>query len=297
MSVLAVGPVLLHGAGHAEPPPVPTTAVIVLLAGAWTVAYVLGVRRLPGGSPWGRPLRPAAFVCGLLVLVAVVVPAVGERLEETFPAHMVQHMVLLLVAAPLLALGAPAVPMLATLPLATRRTWQRWRRAWPARTVQRIAASALLAGVVQSAVVWLWHLPTPYRAALESSPLHLLEHLSYLVTGWWFWWHLVRTGRKRLTGPSGVLHVFLAALPMSALGAVLTLAPRALLPEQTGTGAAGLAQQQLAGLIMWIPPDVVYLTVCAGLMVGWLNGLERSSPGRAPMPPLAPSASTREVLQ
>jgi putative membrane protein len=283
------GQVLAHGPASGSE--LVDTLNLLVLAGLVATAYSIGTARLTAASsssPWRR--RRVAFHCGLLVLVVALLPSFEDLTGDSFPAHMAQHMVVLLVAAPLLALGAPGLPLLVALPTRWRRRVGALRSAPAVRRARSLATAPLLAVTVHTAVIWAWHLPVLYTAALASPTLHAVEHLCYLAVGLWFWTLLATTGRHRLEGGLAVLFVFLAALPMSALGALLTLAPRPLYPEQSGLGAQGLADQQLAGLIMWLPPDVVYLSLCAVLMLRWLRGLARLAPDDVPLPPPVPPA-------
>jgi putative membrane protein len=285
------GHLLAHGG--ADGSGLMATLNLLALAGAVAAGYETGVRRLLGAAPSSSwTWRRIAFHVGLLLLVVALLPAFESVTDASFPAHMAQHMLVLLVAAPLLALGAPGLPLLLALPAHWRRRVTAVRSSPPARRLRSLAVVPALAVATHTAVVWGWHLPVVYTAALTSPTLHVIEHLCYLAAGWWFWSLLCTPGRHRLAGGAAVLYVFLAALPMSALGAVLTLAPQPLYPAQTGTGPGALADQQLAGLVMWIPPDVVYLTLCASLVLVWLRRLDRSTPGSAPLPPSVLPAST-----
>jgi cytochrome c oxidase assembly factor CtaG len=272
----------------------PETAVLGALAVAGLGCYLLGATRLraPSGRPafwawrsWGW--RRWAFGAGVLVVVGALLPAFDPVVDASFPLHMVQHMVLLFVAAPLLALGAPGLPFLLCLHPAGRRRIAALRGGRIVRRGRAVAALPAVGVVGYSAVVLVWHLPAVYTAALESETVHIAEHACFLFAGWLLWAPLAAPGRT-LDGGRAVLHVFLSGFPMSLVGAVLTLAPRPVYPEQTGTGPAALAAQQLAGVLMWIPPAIASLGLCAVLLLLWFRGMERAAPGTAPLPPPVP---------
>lgn len=199
---------------------------------------------------WSRA-RVAVFAGGVAALAVAALPPLASRADTSLTAHMVQHVLLLVVAAPLLALGVPWRPR-------SRTPWLAW------------ASAALLAETV--AMVG-WHLPVLYGAALDHEPLHALEHGSYLATAFAFS-SAVGVGSARHRG-GAVAIVFLAAAPGSALGAALTLATRPWYPAYPS-----MADQQLAGVVMWAFAGLAYVLAAAALFGVWLRGLERESPSR-----------------
>ena len=216
------------------------------------------------------------FVAAQVVLaVALVMP------HESLTAHMVQHVLLLVVAAPLLAMGAPLPTLLWALP-DRRREWALglWRACLlgHARKWALWVGTALLA---QSVAMLAWHAPSLYEAAVGHGVVHVLQHASYLVTATAFWWAigLGPTGRHGAAVPV----LFAAALPGTVLGAGLTLA---------GTpwydAYPSLSDQPLAGVVMWGFAGLAYVLAAACVFGLWLKGLERETPAR----PLEP-ATTR----
>lgn len=291
------GLVLAHAAEGGSG--LPETAVLVVLAAAALTAYFAGTARLrPGAGRWewrSWGWRRWAFAAGVLVVVGALLPVIDPYVDDSFPLHMVQHMVLLFVAAPLLALGAPGLPFLLALPRGWRRRVNAVRGAVPVRRVRTVAALPATGVLAYSAIVLVWHLPAVYDAALRSDAVHVTEHACFLAAGWLLWAPLAAPVR-RLDGGRGVFYVFLSGFPMSLVGAVLTLAPRPIYPQQTGTGTGALAAQQLAGVLMWIPPAIASLGLCAVLILLWFRGMERVAPGTAPLPsPMPPALPTAEV--
>lgn len=276
------GGLLAHGGAHGGL--LWQTAVLVGTAAALAVAYDVGARRLLAAHPTSSwTWRRWAFPAGLAVLVVALLPPLEPVVEENFPLHMAQHVALLMVAAPLLALGASGLPLLLALPHRWRRRIAGVRSSSPVRRTRAVATLPAVVVSVHAAVVCAWHLPGLYSAALGSTAVHVTEHATFLAVGWWFW-SLVTTPAAELDGRT-VLYIAASGLPMNLLGAVLTFAPVPLYPAQTGTGVGALTQQQLAGLLMWVPAGMVYLGLCAVVLLVWLGRLERQSPAGTVLPP------------
>jgi len=258
-----------------------SSVAILALAGA---LYARGVRevwrRAGAGMVVGR-WQARAYAVALVALAVALVSPLDALSAALFSAHMVQHLLLVLVAAPLLVIAEPLVPLLWALPRRWRRglgrAWQRHH--WLART-WRAATTPLLATGVHAIAVGFWHVPGPYQAALTNEALHVAEHATFLVTALLFWWALVHAGRAGGAGHgTAVIAVFAASLLMTALGALITLAPAAWYPAHAAGAAAWgltpLQDQQLAGLIMWVPAGLVYVGAAAALFLAWLREAER----------------------
>jgi putative membrane protein len=239
----------------------------------------------------------------LVLLVALVSPL--DPLGETLlTAHMVQHG-LLIAAAPLLLLaGRPAAALPWALPLRPRRSLAR------AAPVRNLAASfawmlaPLSAAALHGVALWLWHAPSLFEAALANRALHALEHVSFFATALLFWQSLAIASRSLATVPTALAAAFTTLLHGGFLGALITFAPRLLYEWYDGRSAAWnldpLSDQQLAGLVMWVPLGAVYLLgalALAAKLIGDDNGGQRvrerghagagaSAPSRASSVPL-----------
>lgn len=185
----------------------------------------------------------ATFIAGLAVTGAALVPPLETATTSSLTAHMVQHVLLIAVAAPLLGAGLPRA--------GHHQRWAGW------------TAAAL---AVEAGVMWAWHAPGPYEAALRVEPLHALEHLSLLGTATVFWWAL----DVRRPAGGAVAFVFAAALPGSALGAAMTLAA-----SPWYASYPSLADQQLAGVVMWAFAGLAYVVGGAVVFAVWLAQTER----------------------
>ncbi|MBV9413052.1 MAG: cytochrome c oxidase assembly protein [Acidimicrobiia bacterium] len=202
------------------------------------------------------------LVAGLIVL-AVAIIGLERPSETSFTWHMIQHMLLTVVAAPLLALGAPAV--LPRLP-------DRWQHMAASVTGSSWVAWMVVALTLQSAAMLLWHLPPAFQAAVEHDPLHGLEHFTMLATAIFFWWVVFSAGSDRVA--VAIVALFFATGVCSALGAGLTLASHTWYPAYRSS-----SDQAMGGVIMWAVVGTAYLVGAVILFFKWLARLERTSPG------------------
>lgn len=194
--------------------------------------------------------------------------------------HMVQHVLLVLVAAPLLALSGPLPSLLRGSPAVLRTATVQWRRRLGlSRGSLRFLRQPVGVWLLHVGTLWFWHASVPYDAAVEHHVLHVLEHASFLVTGVLFW-HVVLGARAadRVSHGFGVLLVFAMAMQSVFLSALLTFARTPWYSAYGTTTAAWsldpLADQQLAGVIMWIPAGLVYVGAGLALLVAWIRTSE-----------------------
>jgi putative membrane protein len=220
-----------------------------------------------------------AFWIGWAAAVAVLVPPIDTLASRLFSAHMFQHEILMLVASPLIVAGRPIVALLWALPAAVRARVAgstgaaAVTSAWAALTLPAVAWA--LHGVT----IWLWHLPVPYEAAVRSESIHAVQHVTFVASATFFWWGLVY-GRYGRTGyGASVLYVFSTLVHTGVLGAVFTLSGTPFYAVYVERASAGgidaVADQQLAGLVMWIPAGVVLTCVGLALFIAWLAASER----------------------
>ena len=198
------------------------------------------------------------------------------------------------VAAPLLVLGQPVAPMLFALPGAWRRPAGRWAGGRRSRPVTEFLAHPLVATLLHAAAVLAWHLPVLYESTLRSEALHAAQHASFLVTAIIFWWALLRGGARPRRG-AAVIALFVTTVYTGGLGALLTVSET---PWYTAYGNAPAAwgltpleDQQLAGIIMWMPGAGPYLIAALLLVAGWIRDAGGARPGRAARRGRAPAAS------
>ena len=239
-------------------------------------AYAVGVSRAwrtAGRRRLVRVSQVRSFGAGVVVLAVALLPPLATSAHDSLTAHMVQHVLLLVVVAPLLALGAPLPVLLWALPVGARERALALWRAMLRSHARSWGAWATVALLAQSVVMLVWHAPVLYRAAVHHEVLHVLEHASYLATATVFAW-VVGVGSTHRHG-AAVPVLFVAALPGTALGAALTLAGTPWYPEYPS-----IPSQQLAGVVMWGFAGLAYVLAAACLFGLWLAGLDRDAPAR-----------------
>lgn len=264
-------------------------AVFVSLAIAGS-AYGVALARVWRRVGVGRAVRwweALAFWIGWLVLLAALSPFLHDLSQISFAAHMTQHELLMLVAAPLVVLGRPLVAALWLVPDRWQRHISTVRR--PVLRTWRRLTAPLTVLLLHGVVVWAWHVPALFEAALHSESVHAVQHLSFFVTAALFWWALVHGRYGRLGYGVAVIFVFLTAVHTSLLGALLTFAPQTWYATYESSahlhGLTALEDQQLAGLLMWVPSGAVFMVCGLALFAAWLGDAARRSPNGMPRVP------------
>jgi putative membrane protein len=219
----------------------------------------------------------ASFFAGWLVLAVAQLSPIHKIGSALFSVHMGQHELLMLIAAPLLAIGRPFVNFIWALPQARRESvGALFKRSRIVRTWSFIS-SPLFVWVLHGAALWVWHIPVFFEAALHNQAIHVLQHAMFLATAVLFWWTLIHGRYGRLAYGLSVLYVFTTAVHSGALGALITIADRVWYPNYSrgAAGLSGLEDQQLAGLVMWVPAGIVFLVIGLALFAAWLGESER----------------------
>jgi putative membrane protein len=240
---------------------------------ALVVAYLLLTgavrRRLRWGAP-PSPWRVTAFLAGTLVVAGAVLGPLAEWAEHVaLSAHMAQHLLLILVVPPLWLLGLP--PWLLE-PVARASVVGRAGQ-WLTRPLPAL----LTASAVQVA----WHVPAAFEAALHADRFHALEHVSFLASGLLLWWPVAGSTPEwpRPSAPVQLLYLFLATIPMTAIASPITLAEEPLYPYYAAAGAPWplppLADQELAGTVMWVGGMFAYLIAGTVVFFRWAGPATR----------------------
>jgi len=238
---------------------------LALQAGAYLACVGPLRARFPGAQPVPQA-RIQTFLLGVLILfIALVSPidTLGDGYLLT--AHMIQHLLITLIAPPLLLLGTPRWlfrPLL-RLPLAM--------------PIGRALTHPVVGYLLYNVTFSVWHVPQYYELTLHNLPAHILEHMMFIGTATLMWWPVFSPLDElpALPAPLQCLYLFLQSIPPTILGALITFAGTVLYPTYARAprvwGLSPETDQQLAGLIMWIPVALVFFTVLTVVFFRWLN--------------------------
>jgi putative membrane protein len=290
LTLFAAQPAFAHGGAEANRP-----LDVHQLLGAWefdpivvlglilsAALYVMGTLRIwrttRVGCGVGR-FELSCFLGGWSALFLALVSPLHPWGRVLFSAHMGQHEVLMLVAAPLLVLSRPILPWLKALPsswasaLARAANGKVWRPFWSGVT------QPFTAWAVHALALWIWHLPSLFSATIDNDWIHSFQHLSFLGSATLFWWAVLHGPRRALNYGAAVLYMFTTAMHSGLLGALLSCSNTVLYPVYANTtqdwGLTPIEDQQLGGLIMWVPAGLVYVFAALALFVGWLRESDR----------------------
>jgi len=237
---------------------------------AAALLYACGIRRLWRNAHRGAGIsrrQAGYFAAGLAMLAVALLSPVDTLGTQLFSMHMVQHELLMLAAAPLLVLGNPLAVFVWAFPSAARKRIAHLANARAVQQPWRTLTQPLAAWSLHAFALWAWHFPRLFQAGLADGAVHAVQHASFLISALLFWSAL--TGlQSRLRHGAAVLYLLSSAIHTGVLGALLTFSPHAWYPAYSGGtevwGLTLLEDQQLGGLIMWVPAGFVF--VFAGLM-------------------------------
>ena len=212
--------------------------------------------------------QTVSFLLGIFFMFLSLVSPLDELGDSyLFSAHMVQHLVLTMVGPPLLVIGTPGwfIKPLVRNKIAFR--------------VAKALTYPAVAFVLYNVDFWLWHAPPLYNATLENQNIHILEHLTFIVFGILNWWPMFSQSKDlpRLSIGGQVLYLFLSGMPSVLLGAGLTFSPPLYAPYIAAPrvwGISAATDQQLGGLIMWVPVSISYIVVMSVLFIRWMQQQE-----------------------
>ncbi|CAD6562496.1 hypothetical protein LMG24235_07751 [Paraburkholderia sabiae] len=290
---LAPGVACAHGlTGSVESPPSfgwTYEPWVVALMAVSIAAYVTGYWRLRNRaslrshSARVRATHLIGFLSGWVALALALFSPLDTLSGALFSAHMVQHESMMLIAAPLLVAGRPLGVWMWALPRRARAGVGRCVRADGFSSCWRGLTTPLTAWLLHAVALWAWHMPTMFQAALLHPWIHSLQHASFLLTALLFWWTVAGEGARRQTGGHAMLSLFTTMVHTGALGALITLAPGLWYPLYaepcSAMGVDPLHDQQLGGLIMWVPAAAAYLIGALAIAARWLT--RRKAPALA----------------
>jgi putative membrane protein len=233
--------------------------------------YYLGIYR----SKAIPRMQIVAFTAALLSLVLALVSPLHELGEALFSAHMFQHEILMLISAPSLVLGRPLVPFLWALPMSWRRGIGQAVKLAPVRSIWDTITHPVVAWTIELVALWAWHAPALFEKTLTSESVHAAQHISFLFASLLFWWAVFQGGERRMGYGMSVIYIFTTGIHSTILGALLTLSPNVWYSGYANTtgawGLTALQDQQIGGLIMWVPAGIVYLVAALWLLSLWLD--------------------------
>ncbi len=211
-----------------------------------------------------RTGQTIAFFSGMFIMFLALVSPLDELGDSyLFSAHMLQHLFLTIIGPPLLLLGTPE--WLVNQALRNQIIFQ----------IAKVMTYPVVAFVLFNVDFWLWHAPPLYNATLENQTIHILEHLTFIIFGLCYWWPIFSPTKKLPPLPIGgqILYLFLSGMPSVLLGAGLTFTPPLYAPYIAAPriwGISAATDQQLGGLIMWVPVSIFYIVIMSILFIRWM---------------------------
>ncbi len=259
----------------------------ILIPIAISVAtYLWGMLNLWQHAGPGRGInkrRYVSFLGALLALLVALISPLDALSEVLFSAHMVQHLILILIVAPLLVMSDFPLAFLWALPRgwAQALAYRLNRSRTFARTWQ-VISNPVFAWLLFATALWIWHARLLYEVALQNGAIHIGEHLAFLMAAMLFWWVLLKpTRQKHLRYGMAIPYLFTTVLHSAVLGALMTFTSQPWYPYYTALvepwGLTPLQDQQLAGLFMWIPGGIIFTLLTIGYFAAWLQALEQRS--------------------
>ncbi|QBD77020.1 cytochrome c oxidase assembly protein [Ktedonosporobacter rubrisoli] len=255
---------------------------LLVLAVSMIIAYLNIIRLAHDQHSPTEPLawaRLAAFFSGLgIMLLCWIVPMDALGTAYLFTIHMSQHLLLSLIAAPLILLGLPAC------------CWQQLLGQALHKRGFVLASNPFIASAIFNGNIWIWHAPPLYQAMMLYPGLHFLANLCYLLTGLLFWWPLLNPleeGRMLRSLASKLAYLFFSDMPMMLLGAGLTFSHPLYELSMSAMGSHGMAHmaqssimiegsdQQLGGLLMWVAGNLFFIVIACSIGLHWLLQQER----------------------
>lgn len=246
---------------------------------AWLTALAIGYAfaihalSLRGAGRAVPPRRRLAYAAGLATAAVALMTPVEALSGTLLSVHMAQHMLLIALAAPLIAYGAPPLRFAAALPSRLRDLMHSVRLALSRRPGTAVLAAAL--AVLHATVVWGWHLPAAYELAVASTAIHFLEHMAFLATAVISWWAIFEFGGRVRPSPAAIGLLLFLAMQGAMLGALMAFAESPWYPHYAEAAAVigidPVRDQQVAGMLMWGFGGTVPFVAAMVLVVGWIG--------------------------
>jgi len=252
----------------------PTLAALLAAAAVYVRGWWALSQRMPMRFGTGRL---AAFLGGLAVIAVALASPIDALAAGRLSAHMVQHQLLMMLAPPLLWLGAPIAPLLRGLPRPMRRLVATALASRVLRPTAHVIAHPAFGWVSFALVFWIWHAAPLYQLALRSHAWHHVEHACFVATAMLFWRPVIQAWPDRASWPRWTMipYLLLADLQNTILAAILTFSDRLIYPAYASVTVGHLSaldDQAMAGVIMWVPGSLVFLVAAIWLAMEALSG-------------------------
>jgi cytochrome c oxidase assembly factor CtaG len=288
-SVSLIAVLLAFGAHGAQAHGIETGQQLVWTFDPWILtplavaglSYTLGAANLWTRRGIGHGIRSwqaAAYAVGWLSLGGALASPLHSLGERLFSVHMVEHEIVMAIAAPLIVIARPIGGMMWALPRGMRLSLGRFLKRPILQAIWTWLSMPRIATLLHGIAIWAWHAPRLFDAAVTNVVLHRLQHLSFFLTAILFWWAIFRCRDRGVAA----WDVFITMLHTSVLGALISLAPRVVYHAQTAHaenwGFLPLEDQQLAGIVMWVPAGTIYAGIAIAFIAHWIK--DSSTPAR-----------------
>jgi cytochrome c oxidase assembly factor CtaG len=260
-----------------------TGLALLLTAALYLRGFMRVNRQMPTRFPVSRLALYLAGVVALAVALSSPLAALDDRLLTT---HMVQHLLLLMIAPPLLLMGAPQIPIVRAIPPAlAKRSVGLVAKSRTARRLFADVTHPLTVLALFTVVMLGWHLPGPFQAALRSHDWHIIEHGCMIAAGLLFWYPVIRPwpAAERWSRWAFVPYLLVADGVNSVLAAFMVFSGRVLYPSYASLprfdGISAIDDQIIAGAIMWVPGSILFLVAAIAIVIGVLRPRPLTRPG------------------
>jgi cytochrome c oxidase assembly factor CtaG len=219
------------------------------------------------------------FAAGALTIAIAALSPLHVLGLTSFAAHMLEHELLMVVAAPLYAASRPLSAFLRALPEGVRFSLNNLGHTGVVSAIWRTISHPLFATLFHGLVLWVWHVPGLFEAALKLESVHRFQHVAFMGSALLFWWSLSPDGNWRRVNGSSIFYLFFTSLHSAILGMLLALTPRLWYQSyarDTGFGLAPIEDQQVAGLLMWVPTSLIYTACALVLTTLWVRRSAKS---------------------
>ncbi len=252
-------------------------SILVLIAGA---VYMFGLMRLSARAN-ASPLESKRVYAGVAGFAALYIALAGPFdafAAEAFWLHMIQHLVISMIGAPLLLLASPMPAYLWAMPETVRLgAGELFREDAPVKRLLRWLIDPRITVPLFIGTLYAWHAPWLFSAALSNDSVHYLQHLTFFVSAALFWWPIIGPApvRSKLSYPQRLVYLLLVVTPTAVLASIITMSRSVIYEEYLSTpmhwNMTALEDQTMAGLILWIPGNALYLAGLTAIFFTWAS--------------------------